>query len=308
MLPVRTVLLSLALLGCDARQGKVPDWVASAPAPAVTAVSCQAGWATGPSHLALLPAPFPQAERARARFLERTRIQSGETGRITVYLAEPAAGARVPDLVIQLGGFNDPGGLQGAIADAFPAAGTQRLEQQELPLFAVLDWDPYRFRAMADGQGRIWLGDLAALARLGGGARVRRAVAGSMARISPEAPIQGYIRPDELLPDGSGSLPGELARSLPRGIDFVAWGLTPGPDPKGLNGFELSVGGSRAAIQQALPWLQRMAAAVTAMPGAPAQAPEFLQEARRLGLHCQLTQEQVDLVMIRLNQPAVACH
>ena len=68
------------------------------------------------------------------------------------------------------------------------------------------------------------------------------------------------------------------------------------------------MGGSRAAIQQALPWLQRMAAAVTAMPGAPAQAPEFLQEARRLGLRCQLTQAQVDLVMARLNQPAVACH
>ena len=42
------------------------------------------------------------------------------------------------------------------------------------------------------------------------------------------------------------------------------------------------------------------------MPGAPVQAPEFLQEKRRLGLRCQLTQDQVDLVLARLNQPAIS--
>lgn len=312
MISVRTVLLSLALLGCDARQGRVPDWVASAPTPALAAVSCRMGWALGKAHLDQLLARFPQAERALERFLERTRVSPGEAGRITVYLAppDPAAppsggAAQAPDLVIQLGGFDDPGGLQGAIADAFPAAGIQVLDGRELPLYAVLDWDPYRFRAMADGEGRVWLGDRAALARLGGGGRVSRVVARSMAMISPDAAVQGFIRPAELLREATGSLPGELARSLPRGIESLSWGLTPGPGPRALNGFELSLGGSRGAIEEALPWLQRLAATVTAMPGAPVQAPEFLQEKRRLGLRCQLTQDQVDLVLARLNQPAI---
>ena len=48
-----------------------------------------------------------------------------------------------------------------------------------------------------------------------------------------------------------------------------------------------------------------MAAAATGLQGASSQAPEILQEARRIGLRAQLTQEQVNLALAKLNQPGI---
>jgi len=308
LLPVRTVLLSLALLGCDLRRGEAPDWVASAPAPAVAAVSCQVGWAMEPGHLEALMARFPQAERALDRFLEQTRISPRDPGRITLYLADPPVGsAPEPDLLIQLGGLGHPGVLEAAMADAFPSAGNLAQGGRELPLFAVLDLDPHRFRAWADGEGRVWLGDQAVLGRLGSGrGRDSRALAAAMAPIHGEAAIQGFIRP------AAGAGPGrtgEAVPGLPGGIDALAWSLTPGAEPKALNRFELVLRGSRGAVLEAGPWLQRLAVAATAAtPAGPAQAPDLLQESRQLVLRCQLSQEQLDLVLAKLALPAIPCH
>ncbi len=305
----RTLLVCLTLLGCQARRGQAPDWVRSAPAAAVMAVSFRADWSMEQPRLRTLLERFPMAGRSLDLFLMRARINlRRETGRLTVYLVNPAKAASTPGFLIQLGGVRDPGGLQVAIADGFPVD-TKAPDNRDHPVFVILDLPPYHIRAMADGEGRVWLGDQAMLAELGAGkSPSAAALAASSGWIGGAAAIQGFIRPQELLADYSGTLPGELARNLPRGIEAVAWGVTPGPEPDGLNGFELSLAGSGEAVQLAAPWLQRLLAAACAMQGPAAQWPEILQETSRIGLRCQLSQEQVDVAMAKLNQPPLPCH
>src|SRR5208337_2354805 len=114
-------------------------------------------------------------------------------------------------------------------ADAFPAEGAMSMDNRELPLFGIMDARPRRIRALADGEGRIWLGDEASLAGLSeDAARAQAALAGSAGWISRAAAIQGFIRPQELLPGSGGGLPRDLARDLPRGIESLSWSLTPG--------------------------------------------------------------------------------
>jgi hypothetical protein len=84
--------------------------------------------------------------------------------------------------------------------------------------------------------------------------------------------------------------------------------VTPGPRQDSPNGFELALAGSPEAIQRSAPWLQRFVAAVMAVPGPSGQIPEILQESRRIGLRCQLSQEQVDAAMLKLDQPPLPCH
>ncbi len=306
MTSVRPLLLCLALLGCEARRPQAQDWVRSAPAPAATAISFRADWALQQPRLRVLLERYPLAGRSLDLFLTRVKLNLGQDpGRLTIYLTRPRLAAPSLGFLIQLGGFPDPGGLQVAIADVFPVEGSQSMENRDHPLFVLLDLDPYHIRAMADGEGRVWLGDGAVLARLATGpGQVSDDLAAASAWISRTAPIQGFIRPAEL----ADQVPGELARNLPRGIDALAWGVTPGLDWNAPNGFELSVTGTEAAIEQASPWLQRFVAAAQAAPGAPAQPPEILQEARRLSLRCLLSQEQVDVAMARLDQPPLPCH
>jgi hypothetical protein len=302
MIFARTLLLCLALLSCGCRRAQAPDWVASAPAAAVMAVSFRTDWALEQPRLRTLLEPFPLAGRSLDLVLTRVRMNTAqEGGRLTVYLAQPG-------FLIQLGGFRDPGGLQVAIADAFPVDG-QAADNPNRPLFVVLDLPPSHIRAMADKNGRVWLGDPAALAGLGSGRlRARGSLAACADWINGSAAIQGFICPSELLADHTVGLPGDLARDLPRGIEALAWGLTPGSGQDPTNGFELALAGSPEAIQRAAPWLQRFVAAATAMQGPAASTPEILQESRRIGLRCQLSQEQVDVAMAKLDQPPMPCH
>jgi len=307
---VRTLLLCLALLGCESRRGQAPDWVRSAPAAAVTAVSFRSDWALEQPRLRTLLEPFPLAGRSLDLFLMRVRLNLKGAGRLTVYRvpsappATPGEPAPAPGFILALSGFQDPGGLQVAIADAFPVAGAQTLDNRDRPLFVILDLGTSHIRATADGEGRVWLGDQAALARLEAGSGPERgALAASAAWISPAAAVQGFVRPPELLAEVAGLLPGELARDLPRGIESLVWGVSPGPAPDSPNGFELSLSGSGQAVQRAAAWLQRFLAAATAVPGAPAPSPEILQESRRISLRCQLSQEQLDVALAKLGQP-----
>jgi hypothetical protein len=297
----RAVLLCLALLGCEVRRARTPDWVVSAPGGTETAISCVPAWALAPAHFQALLQGFPPAGRALAVFLERTRIDPRqETGRVTFYLSRPTPAAG-PEVLIQLGGFRDPGRLQVAIADAFPAAGTLAVDHRDLPLFVLLDQGSRHFRAVADGDGRIWLGDLPALARLGPG-RIRAwsGLAEASAWISGAAAVQGFILPRE-------PAAGSAAWRLPRGIQALAWGVTPGPTADSLHGFELALAGSRSAILGAVPWVEDFVAAAQATPGHPAQLPDLLQERRRLGLRWRLTQAQLNVALGRLELPAVPC-
>jgi hypothetical protein len=297
MVFARTLLLCLVLAGCDARRAQAPDWVRSAPAAAATAVSFRTDWALQQPRLRTLLAGYPMAARSLDLFLVRARRPlSPETGRLTVYLARPGAG-----FLILLGGFQDPEGLQAAIADVFPMAGSLAMDNRDHPLFVILDLDGSHIRAMVDGEGRVWLGEAALLAGAAAPAQDPGGLAAPAGWISETAPVQGFLRP--------ASLPeGEFATDLPRGIESLAWGVTPGLAADEPNEFELSLTGSGEAIERASTWLQRFMAAVAAAPGAPAQPPEILQESRRISLRCPLSQEQVDAAMAKLGLPALPLH
>ena len=287
MIFTRALLLSLALLGCQARP-PAPDWVRSAPAGAVLAVSFRADWAMEQPRLSGLLAPYPMAGRALDLLLMRARINlSQEYGRLTVFQGSPG------DPVLQLGGFRDPAGLQVAIADSFPVEGGQPANPDR-PVFVILDLGAQHIRAMTDREGRVWLGGQAALAGLTPN-RPDGALVEATGWISPGAAVQGFIRPPETW-------------SLPKGIKVLAWGVTPGPGPDSLNRFEMALAGSKEAIQRVAPWLQRFLAATTSMAGTQGQAPELLQERTRMGLRCPLTQEQLDLAMAKLDLPPLPCH
>ena len=309
----RALLLCLALLGCQARRAKTPDWVLSAPAATAVAISGRAAWVLEQPHYQAILERFPPAELALATFLRRTHINARQDmGRVTVYVSNPTppAGPGAPaEFLIQMAGFRNPGKVQVAIADAFPSEGTLPMDNRDLPLFILMELPPYHLRAMADGEGRVWLGDLTSLARLGsGGPYTWRSLAASADWISDRATVRGFVRPQDLLQATSRKLPGELARALPPGIETLAWGLTPGVEADDLNGFELSLTGTAEAVQGTSSWLQRFVDTVMAVPGAPNQVPELLQEQHRIGLRCALTQAQVNVAMARLGQPSIPCH
>lgn len=311
MVFTRTLLLCTVLLGCDHRRPRTPDWVLSAPPAAVMAISCRADWALEQPRLRALLADFPSAGRFLDILLERARLDPRhETGRITLFLARPARGERTPlaepGFLFQLGGFRDPGRLQVAVANAFPAEGTLAVDHREFPLFMIADAHPLHIRAMADSDGRVWLGDLAALAGLDlTPGRGRAALAASAEWITGSAAVQGFIRPQDLREDGNGRLAGDLARDLPRGIESVSWALVPGRGANAPSGFELSLTGTPDAVEGAAAWLGRLVAVATAVPGQALDTPEILQESRRIGLRCQVSQEQVDVLLAKLNQPPI---
>jgi hypothetical protein len=302
----RSILLCLALVsllaGCDGRRGPAPEWVRSAPEPAVVALSCPVGWAMDRSHLGAALTLHPEAARAVERFLEQTRINPRDPGRITFYLAPPGGpgASGPPEPLVMLCGCANPGHLQAAIADAFPLVAG---ETGDAPQFSLFDLPPYRFRILVDPEGRVWLGDQTVLARMGRARRRRnRELESAVARVGLQAPFQGFVLPAALLQDGTPGLPGELARSLPDGVAALAWGMTPGPDPSAPVAFELALAGTRGSIRPSGAWLQRLVAALAAMPGTQAPTPDLLQENHRLSMRCLLTQAQADLLLLKLGQ------
>jgi hypothetical protein len=179
-----------------------------------------------------------------------------------------------------------------------------------MPIYVILDLNQYHFRAVADPEGRIWLGELRSLARLGQGhPGPRHDLAVATEWINGAAPFQGFLRTRPLLEGIKGRIPPELARNLPQGIEALAWSVTPGAslDKNALHRFELAISGSPEGVGQVAPWLQRFVAAAATVQGAPsAQAPEILQERRRIGLRCQLTGEQINQALAKLAQPGLS--
>jgi len=303
MIFARGLLVCLLLLGCEARRAATPDWVRSAPATAVAATSFRADWALQQPRLRRLLERIPIAERALDLFLMRARINfAQETGRLTVYQLGPGPG---PGFLLQLGGFRDPAGLQVALANGFPADSAQAVNPDR-PVFVILDAPPHHIRALADGEGRVWLGDLADLGSATGPAP--EALAAASDWLSPAATIQGFIRIREWPAEQPGQAAENLARSLPRGIEALAWAVRPGLKEDAPNSFELALAGSGAGVQHGAPWLQRFLATVSAIPGSSSQAPDILQEKARIGVRCLLTQEQIDVAMGRLGQSPLPCH
>jgi len=308
------LMLGLVLAGCGPRRGQAPDWVLSAPRGTAAAVSCTAAWALDPAHFQPALHDTPLASQSLAMFLERTRMDPRQpTGRVTLYQVpapaapgggDPAQPADAREFLLQLGGFQHPGQMLVALADGFSAAGSLPMDHRDLPLFTILDRDTRHIRAMADGEGRIWMGDLPALIQLGfGHFGAGRAVATAVQGFSPEAAVQGFLLPEELPEAGDRvAAPG---RRLPRGIRCLAWAVTPGSGVAPLHRFELVLVGSRTGIQEGALWLDDLVAAAQSLPGAPLQPPDLLQESRRLGLRWLVTQGQLNLVLGRLHQPAL---
>jgi hypothetical protein len=308
------VLAVLLVLSCQGRKAKAPDWVLTAPASTVMAVSGATGWVLEQPHFQSLLERFPMAEQSLDLFLKKAKINPHqETGRVSFYiLSELSLGqgdtAKVQpsDFLIQLGGFRNPGALNVAILDAFPQEGSFPVDGRELPLYVLMDYNQFHIRAVVDGGGRVWLGDLGALAKLGSG-RIgpRDPVQESTRWTNGGAAFQGFLRPQGLLREASAKLSTEVARNLPHGIDALAWSVTPGTGAEATHRFELAITGTPEGILEVAPWLERFVAAATGLPGAPVQAPEILQEARRIGLRAQLTQEQVNIALAKLNQPGI---
>ena len=306
---VALCLVLAVATACGKRKGASADWVATAPAATVMAVSGQAGWLLEQRGFQTYLEKFPYADQTLDLFLKKARINPHhETGRVSLYVMSFGGfqAGSVPEFLLQVGGFKDQAAVHLAITDAFPAEGSLTVNNHELPIYVILDINQYHIRAVADAQGRIWLGDLKTLTRLGAGTFPgRHPVLGALEWVNGAAPFQGFIRTKPILDDLSGKAPAELMRNLPQGIEALAWSVTPGqPGKDGLHRFELAIAGSPEGIVQVAPWIQRFVA--VASSGAPgAQAPEILQERSRIGLRCQLTGAQINLALAKLSQPGI---
>lgn len=303
----------LALLGCGARKAKGPDWATSAPAGTVMAISSQASWVVQRQEFQGFMERFPIAERTLDLFLKRAHINPAEeTGRISFYVMDlklgtdqAKAGVNGSNFLIQLGGFREPKNLLMAITEAFPMEGTLLVGKRELPLYVLLDYNQFHMRLIFDEQDRIWIGDLSALAALG-----RPPVLSSPAQraaewINGRAPIQGLVLPEHLLEQASQKLPTEFAKEMPKGIQALAWSVTPSAAKDAPHSLELAVTGTPEGIHQISPWIQRLVALVSNMPGAPSHPADVLEEKGRIGLKAQLNASQLETVMSRISQPGL---
>jgi len=303
----------LALFGCGLRKSKGPDWAASAPTGTVMAVSSQASWVVQRPEFQNFMGQFPIAERTLDLFLKRAHINPAEeTGRISFYVMDLKlntdqlrAGVDGSSFLLQLGGFREPKNLLMAITEAFPMEGTLLVGKRELPLYVLLDYNQFHMRLIFDEQDRIWIGDLSALASLGKTPTLSSPAQRAGEWINGRAPIQGLVLPEQLLEQASQKLPKAFAKEMPRGIQALAWSVTPSAAKDAPHSLELAVTGTPEGIRQISPWIQRLVALVSNMPGAPSHPTDVLEEQDRIGLKAQLNATQLEAVMSRISQPGL---
>lgn len=313
MPPLALSLLLLPVLGCKQKAAQGPEWLRTAPAGTQLGISGSAGWLLDQQQFQALVARNPLAEQVLELFLKQARISPKvESGRISFYVLELPKGTKEPgspkaDLgtfLIQLGQFKDPMALQATLAGSFPPEGSLMVGGREFPLHVVLDYNEVHVRAMSDGSGRIWLGEMKALNQLAqqGFMPAGHGLLRAAAWTHETAPLQGFILPQAFKLQLKDEPVGNLARELPEGITGLAWSVTPGQEKNRLHRMELAVCGEPNGISQVTPWLQRIGALASTQQDA-GQAPELMQERDRVGLRCQLTDTQVTQLMAKLNQP-----
>ena len=174
-----------------------------------------------------------------------------------------------------------------AIANAFAVDGLQSMDNRDHGLFVILDLASAHMRAMVDGEGRVWLGDKAALARLGEPGARNEALAASVAWTSAaDVARASSVHRSCWTIAAAGCRGGWPGACLPASSPWPG-ACPPVPARTPFNGFELAMTGSDAAVQRVEPWMQRFLAAVGTNPGSLAQPPELLQEAARIGLRCR---------------------
>lgn len=303
----------LALLGCGIRKSKGPDWATSAPTGTVMAVSSQASWVVQRQEFQNFLGQFPIAERTLDLFLKRAHINpTEETGRVSFYVMDLKlnadqlkTGVDGSSFLIQLGGFREPKNLLMAITEAFPMEGSLLVGKRELPLYVLLDYNQFHMRLIFDEQDRIWIGDISALAALGRTPTLSSPAQRAAEWINGRAPIQGMVLPEQLLEQASQKLPKEFAKEMPKGIQALAWSVTPSAAKDAPHSLELAITGTPEGIQQISPWIQRLVALVSNMPGAPSHPADVLEENGRIGLKAQLNASQLETVMSRISQPGL---
>jgi len=303
----------LALAACGPKRSKGPDWATSAPAGTVMAVSGQAGWVVQQRELQSILGRYPLAERTLDLFLKRARINpQGETGRISLYVMDlqldasrPQGGIESSNFLLQLGAFRDPKNLLLAVTEAFPMEGTLQVGKHEFPLYVLLDFNQFHMRMILDEQDRIWIGDLSALATLGRHQPLDSPSLRAAEWINGQAPVQGLLLPENLLKQAAEKLPQEFAKELPKGIQALAWSVTPSPAKEAPHVFEMAITGTPEGIQQLSPWVQRLVAFISSMPGAPSHPADVFEEKTRVGLRAQLSSSQLEAVMARIAQPGL---
>ncbi|MFN7959465.1 MAG: hypothetical protein U0P46_14215 [Holophagaceae bacterium] len=308
------VCLPLAL-SCRPK-ARVPAWVQAAPGESLAAFSGEASWMLSHKEIQSLIARDPMVERAFDLFLQKARINPAtETGRLTFHVVgvprkgEDTLQKGLEHVLIQLNHFKDPTALIGALAESFPQEGSLRIQGRDWPLHVILDLEAggtkAHIRAASDEKGQIWIGSLEALNRMASGASLGSQPDAALAAewISPRAPFQGFLQPEAVLGGLKKALDESLVKDLPKGVNALFWSITPPQQKDQPIKFELALAGTPEGINQVTPWLQRLVAAANAIQAAPGSAPELMQEKRRVGLRCNLTEEQLKLVMEKLGQP-----
>jgi hypothetical protein len=164
-----------------------------------------------------------------------------------------------------------------------------------------MDYNQFHMRLLIDEQGRVWIGDLPALAALGKSPTRAASTLRAVEWIDRRAPIQGLLLPERLL----GQSPEGFARELPKGIQALAWSVTPGPSKDAPHAFELAIAGTPEGVRQVSPWIQRLVAFIGSLPGAPSRPADVLEEKTRVGLRAQLNASQLEAVMARISQPGI---
>jgi hypothetical protein len=292
---------ALASFGCRDMRPRSQEWVVFAPEKAIVGVSLHLGWTLERPEIREAMARYPVFDQTLEIFLDKVKLDpTSETGRASLYVLDlPALDAKISSLddlrgmaLVQLAGFRDPKAIQRVVVENFPPEGTLRMGGRDYPLFVFLDINNLRLRVFLDGDDRLWIGDLTALQWV-----AKRRFAGDsgpLARaaewIQPSGAVQGFVQP-ELVPKEAL---GDLANAVPEGVRGLAWSMSTTEKGSEMVSLSLAATGTEEAIATAKPWLQRVAAALSAVSGEGAPPPETLQEKTRMGLKCQMRPEQME--------------
>lgn len=300
---------ALLLTPACRRAPRGPAWVQAAPSGSQFAVSGRLGWLMRDANFRKLLDQSPAVSQALDLFLQRAHINPAtDPGRLTVHLLDtPEQDKPTKGVLIALDQFQDPKALQNALASSFPPEGTLRWDGRDCPLHVILDVEMSGFkahlRALGDPAGRIWIGDLDTLTRAAnGGFGPSAQLAKAAAWITPDAPLQGFLKPEQVLEALRSKAGDDLNLELPKGIAYLLWSVSPPPADGQPYGLELSLSGDEAGIADAAPWMQRLAAIAGSVQKGQAPPPEIQSGRDWVSLRMRLTGPQVEQVLAKLGQ------
>ena len=312
--PALAVGIGLLALSPACRRGpNAPAWVLAAPGGAQMSLSGRLGWLMRDPTFRSMLDQSPAAAQALDLFIQRAHINpASDPGRLTLHILDtPDQASPTKGFLLALDQFQDPKSLQIALASNFPPEGTLRWNGQDCPLHVVLDVETsglkVHLRALGDPTGRIWIGDLDTLTKAANGTfGPTPQLAKAAAWITPDAPVQGFVRPDAVLRTLHEKAHQDLPIEVPQGIAYLVWSVTPPPEAGQPYQFELAISGEEAGIAQASPWMQRLAAVAGSVQKGQAPPPEIQSGRDWASLRMRLTGPQVEEVLSKLGQSFIS--